>query len=133
MRPFATFALWYSGAVLATCLAWTAVGVYALDEYERAWGPGRMFLIVACIALLVSLVALFSSGVGARLGRMSLRTPHWVPVTLGVLFVVLNFVLGKIMEVVGIPPARTAMILYVVLVPAAMAYAAATRFREKRL
>jgi hypothetical protein len=92
-----------------------------------------MFLIVVCLALLVSFVALFSSGIGAMLGRMSLHPPRWVPVTLGILFVVLNFALGRIMEVVGIPPTRTAMIVYVVLLPAAMAYAAATRFRQKRL
>jgi len=133
MRPFATFALWFAGAVLATCIAWSAVGVYALDGYERGWGAGGTFQVLTWISLAVSVVALFSSGVGARFGGMTRRAPIWLPVTLGILFVLLNFLLGKVMEASGFPPNRAVVILWVVLVPAAIGLLVAPHFRDGRL
>src|SRR5690349_3877851 len=101
MRAFPNFALCFSGSVLVTCVIWSGVAVYAFDGYEKAWGKGPTFQVLTWMSLAVSLVALASSWAGGRLGDMQRRPPSWLPVSLGVLFVVLNYALGLGTEAMG--------------------------------
>jgi hypothetical protein len=127
MRAFANFALCFSGSVLVTCLIWSGVAVYALDGYERAWGKGPTFQVLIWMSLAVSLVVLASSGLGGKLGGMQRRAPLWVPLSLGVLFVVLNYALGWGIEAMGYSPNLVLAVVWVVVVPAALAFGVAKR------
>jgi hypothetical protein len=127
MRAFANFALCFSGSVLVTCLIWSGVAVYAFDGYEHAWGKGPTFQVLTWISLAVSLVALASSAVGGKLGGMQRRAPLWLPLSFGVFFVVLNYALGWGIEALGYAPNRVLAIVWVVVVPAVIAFVVARR------
>jgi asparagine N-glycosylation enzyme membrane subunit Stt3 len=129
MRPFATFALWFSSALLMTGVIWAAITVYALGGYEQSWGPHRMFFVIVAFSFLVSLVTLFLSALGAKLGGMSRHAPVWLPVILAVLSVIANFLLGQAMEAIGHPPSRAAAILWTLIVPTGIAFIVARKFR----
>jgi hypothetical protein len=108
-------------------LVWSGVAVYGFDGYEQAWGAGPTFQVLLWMSVAVSVVALFSSGVGGKLGGMQQHARPWLPITLGVLFVVLNFVLGRTVEAIGSSPSRMLAIVWVVAVPAVIAFIAARR------
>jgi hypothetical protein len=127
MRPFASFALSFSAAALATLLAWSAVSVYVLDGFEAAWGRGPTLQVLVWISVGVSVLVLFSSGFGARAAGLNRQVSWPLPIALGTAFVMLSAVVGWVMESAGFPPNRLFAILWLVLSPFAIAFLAARR------
>jgi hypothetical protein len=126
MRPFASFAVWFACGMLATCLAWSAVAVFALGGFEIAWGKGPTFQVLVWISIGVSLIALFSSGFGAKIAGMLMRPPRLLSASLGLAFVFLSALIGWGMEAAGWQPNRPFAVGWLVATPMAIAYLVAS-------
>ena len=60
-------------------------------------------------------------------GGMARQTSFWLPVTLGVLFVIVNYAVGVAMELSGFPPNQLFAVGWVVILPAVVAWFVAKR------
>ena len=125
MKPFARFALYFAGGLLASALLLSTLSVYAFDQYEPAWGRGGSVQVEWWISCGAAICALFSVGVAVRWLTPARSVGSTAAFVSGVAFVFLTIATSWLLTQLQVPDSRSLVLLWILLGPAFLGVAVA--------